>query len=402
MIRAFREYLKYIPNQTKESGIYRFYNSVLRAFPPVFSKMTDTQFPDRIVESLKPEQAVFAQEVQAVKSSAYGDSTSTFDGEDSDFASSLTSVRSSLYNHVQEHGRTYHAYKDGKYVLPNDEKEQDRLDRQHQILKQHLDGQLALAPIESIQLNNVLDVATGTGLWAVEFADKYPDTNVIGTDLSPIQPDMVPPNLTFEVDDAEDEWLFRQSFDYIHLRAVVTCFANPAAVIRSAYAATTPGGYIEFQDGVFPLQYGRTPPRDSAFVRLFSLLLESAERAGRPWTIAPRYSGWLREAGFVDVTEETRRIAIGPWMEDAKSKKLGAWNMDNWVDGIRAAAPRMLDRLGWTGEDTEALLCLAVDELVQTRIRPMMDMIVVWGRKPVAEDVPEEARVQDGTEPKAV
>ena len=29
-----------------------------------------------------------------------------------------------------------------------------------------------------------------------DFADEYPNTEVIGTDISPIQPTWVPPNLT--------------------------------------------------------------------------------------------------------------------------------------------------------------------------------------------------------------
>ena len=31
------------------------------------------------------------------------------------------SVSSSIYNYVVENGRTYHRYKEGKYMLPNDE-----------------------------------------------------------------------------------------------------------------------------------------------------------------------------------------------------------------------------------------------------------------------------------------
>lgn len=36
-----------------------------------------------------------------------------------------------------------------------------------------------------------LDIGTGTGIWAIDFADEHPETTVIGTDLSPIQPDSV-------------------------------------------------------------------------------------------------------------------------------------------------------------------------------------------------------------------
>jgi hypothetical protein len=40
-------------------------------------------------------------------------------------------------------------------------------------------------------------------------ADKYPSAEVVGTDLSPIQPRWVPPNCKFEVDDAGEKWTFK-------------------------------------------------------------------------------------------------------------------------------------------------------------------------------------------------
>lgn len=33
---------------------------------------------------------------------------------------------------MEEYGRTFNAYREGKYLLPNDGDEQDRLDLQHQ------------------------------------------------------------------------------------------------------------------------------------------------------------------------------------------------------------------------------------------------------------------------------
>lgn len=41
---------------------------------------------------------------------------------------STASVTSSIYAYEQENGRTYHAYKAGKYVMPNDDGEQERMD----------------------------------------------------------------------------------------------------------------------------------------------------------------------------------------------------------------------------------------------------------------------------------
>lgn len=48
----------------------------------------------------------------------------------------------------------------------------------------------------------VLDIATGTGRWAMEIGDEFPQCQIIGTDLSPIQPDLVNPNVKFYIDDA--------------------------------------------------------------------------------------------------------------------------------------------------------------------------------------------------------
>jgi hypothetical protein len=101
--------------------------------------------------------------------------SSTQDNSDADSAisgmraqSSTQSATSSIYDFVEEHGRTYHKYKEGKYVLPNDAEEQNRLDMQHQMILRLLEGRIHLAPIKNVR--NVLDIGTGTGIWAIEFA----------------------------------------------------------------------------------------------------------------------------------------------------------------------------------------------------------------------------------------
>lgn len=65
-----------------------------------------------------------------------------------------------------------------------------------------LGGNLLIAPV-SPSPQRVLDFGTGTGIWALDFADEYPGAKVIGTDLSPIQPLWVAPNSEFVVDDVE-------------------------------------------------------------------------------------------------------------------------------------------------------------------------------------------------------
>lgn len=47
-------------------------------------------------------------------------------------------------------------------------------------------GRLHIAPL--VHPKTILDIGTGTGIWAMEMADQYPESMIIGTDLSPVQP----------------------------------------------------------------------------------------------------------------------------------------------------------------------------------------------------------------------
>ena len=55
------------------------------------------------------------------------------------------------------------------------------LDMHHQIFIHILEDRLHLAPLDHPQ--RILDVGTGTGIWAIDVADTYPCAEVIGTDI---------------------------------------------------------------------------------------------------------------------------------------------------------------------------------------------------------------------------
>ena len=50
--------------------------------------------------------------------------------------------------------------------MPNDETEQDRLDIIHHVFRLSLGGELCKTKLENPQ--KILDVGTGTGIWAIE------------------------------------------------------------------------------------------------------------------------------------------------------------------------------------------------------------------------------------------
>jgi len=59
------------------------------------------------------------------------------------------------------------------YMYPNDEKEMDRLDIMHKMTEVTLGRKLHLAPIMR-RPRRILDLGTGTGIWAVEMGMTIP------------------------------------------------------------------------------------------------------------------------------------------------------------------------------------------------------------------------------------
>lgn len=166
---------------------------------------------------------------------------SAYEGDETDSAydagstyTDTTSLRSDITKYRYENNRRYHAYKDGEYWGPNDEKQNNQLDIAHHMYLLMMGGKLHLAPIENP--HNVLDVGTGTGIWAMDFADQYPSSQVLGFDLSPIQPEWLPPNVRFEINDAcAADWAYKKnSFDFIHVRTMYGSVADWPAFYQQA------------------------------------------------------------------------------------------------------------------------------------------------------------------------
>lgn len=93
-------------------------------------------------------------------------------------SSYLSSLPTEIYQGVDENDRIYASY--GKHMqgMPIDQQEQHRNDIQHAKFTLLLDNKLHLAPITHSP-QNILDLGTGTGTWAIEMADRYPSGSVL-------------------------------------------------------------------------------------------------------------------------------------------------------------------------------------------------------------------------------
>ena len=208
----------------------------------------------------------------------------------------------------EESGRTYHNHNTGKYFFPNDPAEQDRLDLQHMLFKLYHDGALCRCPVQSPK--NVLDVATGTGIWAIQFASQNPDANVVGTDLSLIQPPNALENCSFIKENSEyDEWVYeyQDPFDFVYMRLVNSCFDDHRTVFKKAFDNMRPGGWIELNDATFELLCTDGTVEGTNIQKWSELMFQAAQACGRDFKVPKKYKQWLLDVGFVDVVEE-----IGP------------------------------------------------------------------------------------------
>ncbi|KAB8221222.1 S-adenosyl-L-methionine-dependent methyltransferase [Aspergillus novoparasiticus] len=148
---------------------------------------------------------------------------------DSDVSSFTTSVASSIKDYVYENGH--------------------RMDMVHYIYHLMLGGGLYKASTPQSP-RCILDIDTGTGIYAIDIADEFLNAEILEIDLSPIQLHWVPPNCKFVVDDVEAEWVYPESkkFDYIHKGNISGSISNWDRLFQQALHHVRPGGCIEMQE----------------------------------------------------------------------------------------------------------------------------------------------------------
>ncbi|KAK7960760.1 hypothetical protein PG988_011974 [Apiospora saccharicola] len=214
----------------------------------------------------------------------------------------------------------------------------------------------------------VLDVATGTAIRAVEYAKQHPNTTVIGTDLSSIQPANAPINCEFLKDDAEAEWVFSDPFDYVHMRFIFTCFNDPFKVFRSAFDNLRPGGWIEIHDTEAQHQRvdGSTEGEciSMALRRWEDAVIAGAASMGRDTQVSHRYRDWLVEAGFVDVEERKLMWPCNPWPSHPRLRRAGLYQQNSICEGSLLSAWKMLRAAGLSPVEAQTLIDEAKAEVL--------------------------------------
>ncbi|KAK5791515.1 hypothetical protein VI817_006824 [Penicillium citrinum] len=340
------------------------------------------------------------------------------------------SFASSVRDYCYENGRRYHAYRHGQYPFPNDEEEQDRLALMHHLFKLLSGGYLHRAPIprdrdqpstssdpsssssspsssdENSEIANdasttntntntnintpprrILDIGTGTGEWAIEMAEDYPTIDIIGTDLSPIQPNWAPPNCRFFIDDAESDWTFTpdEAFDYIHARSLGGGIGDWPRLLRQAFTHLKPGGWFEAQEfETWVLSDDESHHRAEAIMDWQDRLTEASHQFGKPMNVAPLIENWMITEGFENVSDDRYKCPVGGWAKNRRLKEIGRVGKVTILQVVEPYTLALFTRvLGFTFQQAQEYMDKVRAELVSNKFHLYILFHFVYGQKPL-------------------
>ncbi|EPE08995.1 methyltransferase type 12 [Ophiostoma piceae UAMH 11346] len=264
-------------------------------------------------------------------------------------AATINSSSRSLYvedlDYVLENGRRYC----GDYIFPNDELEQDRLRVMHQVFLQAFNFELTSVHLDEPRY--ILDIGTGTGEWAIGMGEEFPDCEVVGVDISAIQPSAVPHNVFFEIDDCEIDWMRPDDMiDLVHMRDMAGAISDWDFVYREALTCLKPGGHLEvldFHDHTSSINTFLScfPPESE--IHSFSRAVDEASiKAGRRRGTHHMDVDALERMGYVDVEINERSIPFNPLINSVAKMWLIAC-----LHTIEAGSMRLLTKyLEWEPE----------------------------------------------------
>jgi hypothetical protein len=146
--------------------------------------------------------------------------------------------------------------------------------------------------------------------------------------------------------------------------------------MKQALKHLKPGGYFEALEPTFWAWSGDGSLKDdSPYMQYLRHLNEAAEKTGRKLNVAAELMGWMKEAGFEDVTQQIFIIPLGPWAKDPAMKELGKWEYILIPESVEAYGLRLYTQiLEWTLDEAKIHLAQVKDQLLSRSLHAYSKM----------------------------
>ncbi|OCF75688.1 hypothetical protein I204_02980 [Kwoniella mangroviensis CBS 8886] len=278
-------------------------------------------------------------------------------------------------------------YRIGRNVTagyPIDLIEQERQEAEHHLLRILL-GYPYHGPVldilkSSSRMNRkrILDMGTGTGIWATDMADLFPHVDVIGTDEVDIQPELVPPNCEFYISDLTKPLPYPlSSFDIIHIRFLSTRVQSYPSILSQALTLLRPNGLLLlFENFTFsPPQtvHDITPKGVQAFYDCYK---RSFSSSGLKVCKLEDVVGTLRGGG--DIKGDLIKVPIGHGTgRMTQLSKIHLINLKAWIESTRYT---IIEGGGYTNNEFDILSQAFIDDLEKEELYTCYHSL--WVKKP--------------------
>ena len=246
-------------------------------------------------------------------------------------------------------------------------------DVQHRLWQILLDGQLLTVPHSSA--SSLLDLGCGTAVWTSTVAQKFPDINVVGVDLTPPSNNFGIKNLAFLKADIEEPWYFADNpgcrYDIITLRVLVSAIRDWPKLIRRCFEHLKPGGWIEIPDvtiGVFSDQLD-WQDESSAIMRWYQCYRRGASMSGIDGFANRKRTDCLASADFTHISEKFFTCYLDEHSAaEPRDKEIARLTKQNMLGLLDAVTKTMVARNQWevlqiTGAELEQLKQEAITEI---------------------------------------
>ena len=216
--------------------------------------------------------------------------------------------------------------------------------------------------------------------------EAYPSAQILGVDLSPIQPHWVPSNVKFLVDDAESPWVEPENhYDLVHLRFVTPAFRQFPTLLERAYKHIAPGGWIEIQELLHdPKCDDGSMPDGWPLSEYFKLVRAGLAVMGTNMEDSLRQCTGMSRYGFTNVQHEILKLPIGTWPKNKILKQVGMYARTGIEAGLEAMALGPLCRgLGKEKEEVENL-CMEVRRALEEghgKVHAYLEFHIIYGQK---------------------